>query len=340
MNDVEKKEKVLKEAPTIQKISGGEFEKFAQQVLKQLIDDNVPPTPSNFEIYFDKLLEGKPVTFKKRVLEMIEFDKENDSQKRANVERELKQTFTYVKGLVSSIASIYKNINILKILTQKKMDELNLNSLNITAQNILKEFKGDVGKLTLLMDKQLEKIKQDYEAVSNSYKKINEESEFDDKYGVYNRKFLINSLKSDSEDIKKYGYSISVLFLKVKDDVLNGFVLQKDRVMFLRNIAKLLTKTSRRSDVIAHYGDGIFAMVMKHTTLENAKKACDRIIDLIYGTTFFINDQELDIDTELVLFALEADCVVEDKIAKALDELKNTSKDSVYYIALGEEESK
>jgi hypothetical protein len=30
---------------------GGDLEKFSQYVLKQLIDENVPPTPSNFQIY-------------------------------------------------------------------------------------------------------------------------------------------------------------------------------------------------------------------------------------------------------------------------------------------------
>ena len=47
---------------------GGELEKFSQSVLKQMIDENIPPTPTNFAIYFDKLLAPKPLLFKKELM--------------------------------------------------------------------------------------------------------------------------------------------------------------------------------------------------------------------------------------------------------------------------------
>lgn len=51
--------------PIVPQASNVELEKFAALVLKVMGDESIPPTPTNFQIYFDKLLESKPVAFKK-----------------------------------------------------------------------------------------------------------------------------------------------------------------------------------------------------------------------------------------------------------------------------------
>ena len=36
-----------------------DLEMYSKEVLSQLIHDNLPPTPNNFALYFDRLLEDK-----------------------------------------------------------------------------------------------------------------------------------------------------------------------------------------------------------------------------------------------------------------------------------------
>ena len=136
-------------------------------------------------------------------------------------------------------------------------------------------------------------LKANYEKAGTTLRSIEQEAIFDPKFGVYNKRHLINSIEIEKDGISKYNYASTLMLIKVKDEILSTVVNSKDRSIVLRNISKLLLKTSRRSDTLAHYGDGIFAMLMKHTNLDGAKKAAERIAELIYATSFFIGENEI-----------------------------------------------
>lgn len=72
--------------------------------------------------------------------------------------------------------------------------------------------------------------------------------------------------------------------------------------------------------------EGIFAMVLKHTDLTNAKKACDRISDLVYATSFFVGNAEIETDIELAIIPLDTEHSVEEFLALTLEALPQTGK--------------
>ncbi len=310
---------------------GSDLEKFSHYVLKQLMEENVPPTPSNFQIYFEKLLEQKPLSFRKRINELLEVDNANDDEQRAKIEREIKEGFTQIKTMLQGIATIYKNLTVMKGLVKKRQDELEINTSQLAVQNVMNAFGGDLGKLISLMERQLAGLKDGYEKAGATLKSIEQEAIFDTRYGIYNKRYLLKTLELEKENIKKYGYSNTLMLLKVKDSALSRIINSKDRAVLLRNISKLLLKTSRRSDVVAHYGEGVFAMVMKHTNIESAKKACERIAELIYATSFFIGEMELDIDIELSIVELKGDSSVDEVLIAALDALPLSGRDQEAY---------
>ena len=299
------------EVAKFQKISGGELEKFATQILKQMVDGDIPPTPANFAIYFEKLLDTRPAVFKKRIQEMAANEDLGEGEKRANMERDFKQSFLYVKGLLNTAASVHKNSNSLKELAKRKMDELALSGGSITVQNILKSLISDIDNFNAALDRQMHSMRGDFEELSNVYKKIGEQSEFDSKFDVYNKKYLLGTIAGDLDSIRRYGYATSVLFLRVKDAILNIAQSPRDKMALLRNASKLLVKTSRRSDVVAHWGDGIFAMEMKHTDINGGKKACERILDLFENTTFFLHEQEIEMKLDMSLIAVDPEQNIE-----------------------------
>lgn len=321
-----------KPAPTPE---GGDLEKFSQYVLKQLIDENVPPTPNNFQIYFEKLLETRPLSFRKRINELLEAENANDDEHRSKIEKEIKEGFGQIKTMLQSIATIYKNLSVMKSFIKKRVDELGISANQLAVQNVITAFEGDLNKLSTLMERQLGGLKDNYERAGTTLKSIEQEAIFDTRYNIYNKRYLLKSLESEREGILKYNYASTLMLLKVKDTVLSRIPNSKDRAILLRNIAKLLLKTSRRSDIVAHYGEGVFAMVMKHTNLESAKKACERIAELIYATSFFIGEMELDIDIELSIINLKSDHSIEEALGGALDALPLSGKDEEIY-SIGE----
>ena len=48
-----------------------DMEIYAKEVLNNLIADNIPPTPSNFSLYFDRLLENKSESLRKQIVSIL-----------------------------------------------------------------------------------------------------------------------------------------------------------------------------------------------------------------------------------------------------------------------------
>ena len=309
-----------------------ELENFSLSVLKEMAKDDVPSTPSNFQIYFEKLLESKPLDFKKKIKKYQDHDAVNTDEYIVKMEREIKDGFAQIKGIVKVVSTIYKNLNVMKKIVKKRLDELRANSSQLSVDSTISKLDNDIEKLMNLTSKQMEILKDHYAKTVDVLKDIEDKAIFDSKYGVYNKKYFLNSLQKDLEAVKQHNHKSSIVMVEIKSTVLNKISTTKERDILRGNIAKLLMKTSRRSDIVAHYGGGIFAILMRHTDIDSAKKACERIAELIYGTSFFIGAEEVEMDIELGIMPLDANYSIEESITSALDILPKTGKDTDTYL--------
>ena len=57
-----------------------DIEIYAKEVLSALISDNLPPTPNNFSLYFDRLLEDKSEHLRKQIASLLELEESNDAE--------------------------------------------------------------------------------------------------------------------------------------------------------------------------------------------------------------------------------------------------------------------
>ncbi len=321
----------VEDSPKTQNVSG-ELEKFSLYVLKVLIDENIPPTPNNFQIYFEKLLENKPISFKRRINELLEAENVNEDEHRAKMEKDIKEGFNQIKSIMQVVSTVYKNLNVMKEIIKKRTTELEVSSSQLSVNNIASALNEDLKKLSTLMNKQLGSLKTYYEKTAEILKDIEDKAIFDSRFGVYNRRYFIKSIENEYRSIEQFHHKSSIVLLKVKDSVLNKIVSTKDRMILMRNVAKLLLKTSRRSDIVAHYGEGVFGMLMKHTDVSSATKACERISDLIFSTSFFIGDMEIDTDIELAIVPIVKGYTTEELISFALDALPKSGKHLEPYV--------
>lgn len=312
--------------------TNSELEKFSLYVLKVLMDDNIPTTPNNFLIYFEKLLDNKPLSFKKRINEFIEIETANSDEHRAKMETEVKEGFSEIKSIMSVVSTVYKNLNVMEKIVNKRKAELEVSSGQLSVTNISSTLIEDLKKLSGLMEKQMGTLKIHYDKTGLILREIESKAIFDSRFGVYNKRYLVESMERESNSIKQFGHKSSLVLAKVKDSVLNKIVNAKDRMILTRNVSKLLLKTSRRSDVVAHYGNGVFAMLMKHTDIGNAKRACERISDLICATSFYIGEVEMETDVELAIISLDAESSSEELIFCAIDSLVQSGKNLEPYI--------
>nr|WP_229203854.1 diguanylate cyclase [Campylobacter anatolicus] len=156
------------------------------------------------------------------------------------------------------------------------------------------------------------------------FKAVEEQAVYDINFEVYNKKFFITTIQNEIESIKRYNYNSSFLLVKLKDDFVEHVKNLKERNNMFKSISQLLLKTSRRSDIVAHYGDGLFAMVMKYTDENGTKQACNRILNLLSNVPWKIDDREYKLDVQMICSVLVKTKSMEQIMSEALDALSTT----------------
>jgi len=90
--------------------TASDLEIYAKEVLRALIADNLQPTPNNFSLYFDRLLDDKSENMRKQIVSMLELEESNDDENTILLEQSLKQGFSSVKSILSVTANHKKNL--------------------------------------------------------------------------------------------------------------------------------------------------------------------------------------------------------------------------------------
>ena len=272
-----------------------EIEKFAQKVLDKLIEEDVYPIPYYYSIYFFNMLEDEPKEFKKSVMELIELEGTNELEEDLKFEQKLKQSFKFSKEIVQHSALIYKLSNMLREKNKNYLAEVENVSTPQAFKNILLNSKKNVETINKKLEVSLHNIKDLYAKNVTTLKEIEKETIFDSLYGLYNKNYFLRELKKEIAQIKKFKHTSSLIVLKATDSVLSKLKSDKSKVVVNRFIAKILLKTSRRTDIIAHLGDGIFGMLLKHTDRIGAMRTSERLSDMISNSSMFIEGDELEV---------------------------------------------
>lgn len=179
-----------------------------------------------------------------------------------------------------------------KILDKRKEELGNIPSI-AGASELLSSLSGDVGKLSGILKKQVTHMKTIYDETATIVKQVEQETIFDNQFGVYNKRYLITKMEQERHLIDEFKHKSSLITVELSKATAENIQNEKAHQLMVRTIARLLLKTSRRSDIVAHYGDGIFAMVLKHTDIDSAKRASDRLYDLVASSNFFLAEQEI-----------------------------------------------
>jgi len=288
-----------------------------KQVVDKMIKENIPPTPANFAIYYEKLLEDKPLSQKQNINTILELEEVEDFDYVSKIENNINEGFTNIKSMMEVISGVYTKINKLRAITKKRKDEIAKWSNNLA----LVAYDEDLAVITEVLAKQQTSLKEQYANVSAVIKKFSNESIFDSKYDVYNKKYLLKTINNEKNNVKNFGYESMLLAIKVKNKSLENVRLTRDKDLIIKTVGKMILKRSRRSDVIAHLQDGIFVLILKHTNEEQAQKTIESIENMISFSNYIVDSETIDIELDFALSRILPNKTKEQIIAVALEKL-------------------
>jgi diguanylate cyclase (GGDEF)-like protein len=304
-----------------------DVEVYAKEVLESLIRDNLPPTPNNFSLYFDRLLEDKSENFRKQISSMLELEESNDAETTLELEQSLKQGFSSVKNILSTTANLYKNMSLMTKILDKRLKELNENSEVNSVVGVATALESDISKLNAIVKKQSVQMKGLYDETATIIKNVENETIFDNKFGVYNKRYLMTKIDREIGLIKEFNHKSSVIMIELSRELKQSVGNEKALLLMTRTIARLLLKTSRRSDTVAHYGNGVFSMLLKHTDIESAKKASERLCYLVSNSNFFLADREIKLKISIGITDIDPNYTVEEIIVSVMNGVEKAYKD-------------
>jgi len=305
-----------------------DLEIFAKEVLTALISDNLPPTPNNFALYFDRILEDKSESLRRQIGSILELEEDNQDEKSIELEKTLKQGFSSVKSILQLSATLYKNISLMEKILDKRKEEIKSVPSLTGANDLLSSLGSDVSKLSTILKKQVTHMKSIYDETATIVKQVENETIFDNQFGVYNKRYLLTKLEQERNLIDEFKHKSSLITVRLSRETANSIQSEKAQQLMVRTVARLLLKTSRRSDIVAHYGEGVFAMVLKHTDIDSAKRASERLFDLVSSSNFFLAEQEIQLRIAIGVAELQASLGIEQTLMCTLNAMENADNDS------------
>jgi len=241
-----------------------------------------------------------------------------------------------MKNILDVTATLFKNMNLMSKILEKRKKELIDKSDSQSTLRIATALENDVDRLNVIFKKQSTQIKTYYEDTANVFKKVEAETIFDNKYGVYNKRYLLEKINKEIESVREFKYKSSLLMLELSRDLVAETKSEKAVVLMTKTIARLLLKTSRRSDIVAHYGHGVFSMLLKHTNLDSAQKAAQRLIDLVSSSNLFLAYREIKLRISIGIADIEEYSSADEIIVNALDGVELAFKSKKFDYAVVE----
>ncbi len=289
---------------------------YGRQVVDKMIKENIPPTPANYAIYFEKLLEDKPLNQKQNINTVLEMEKVEDFDYVLKIENNIHTGFTQVKEMMDSISVVYSKINKLRNITKLKKDEL---AKGTTSKLSLISYDEDLRAISDVLTSQQKTLKEKYNSVATVVKSFNNESIFDKKYDVYNKNYLLKAIDSEKSNIENFGSEGVLLALRVKKSALDNIRLTRDKELIIKTVGKMILKRSRRSDIVTHFDDGVFMLILKHTNAQQAEKTIESIEHMISFSNYIVDSETIDIKLDFALSNIDPQKTKEQIIATALD---------------------
>ena len=96
-------------------------------------------------------------------------------------------------------------------------------------------------------------------------------------------------------------------------------------------ISKLLHKSSKRTDVVAHYGNDVFLIILNKTDLIGAGMAAKRLKNQISNNSVFVGENEYFLKLAIAVTQIDIKKELKENMACLISALKKADKNDTDY---------
>ncbi|MEA2099356.1 MAG: diguanylate cyclase [Campylobacterota bacterium] len=303
----------------------GDDDNYPTEVLTKMLSEGVVPTPNNYAMCFERLLETKSESFKNKMIRIIKLDENNNNQGILLSEQGLKEGFLLMRKILSVSSNLYKNMSMMNKVLEKRRVEREANE-NQDATKITTVLKNDIEKLDTILQKQNSIMKEHYTDTATVLKNYENEVIIDKKYNIYNKRYFLLQIEKEKGLIKEFKYKSTLIMIEIDKDFILTINNKKTLMLITKTLIKLLTKISRRGDLLAHYGERKFAMLLTHTNLDTAQGFCTKLCAAVTGSNFFLGDREVTLRTSMGITNMDIEKPSDELISNALNGIKAAYK--------------
>ncbi|MCI5967920.1 GGDEF domain-containing protein [Helicobacter sp.] len=311
------------------------LEEYGLQVVQELNTNGILPTPYNYKIYFEKLLENKSDQFKDDAFQYVEVD-QRPEEKQAALESKVLKAQSYMTSTLNQVDSILKNLRLLQNILKKHAKEVETTTNAITLQNIIVVFQKELDKLSEVTGHQLQDIKTMHDKTLASIAGISSEVICNSVYGIYNKRFLEKRVIAEAGSVNAGGYKSALLLVRVSKSLQSRITLDKTAILINRSLSKILQRVANRSDIVAYYEAGIFGILLSHRDKDAAKRFANRLAEKVVGTNIILGEEDLSLSVCTGIVEINAFSKQKEIIKNGLDALKKASNGNVSFVVYGD----
>jgi diguanylate cyclase (GGDEF)-like protein len=297
-----------------------DIEAYSKEVLTAMKIDHVPLIPANYSAYFEKNLESKDEETKKAILELMEVEKNTSLDRVIDIEYKVKENCFYIKKILENVSNIYSNTSVMIKLLEDKEEQLDVSQNAVHVKNVVHSLHQNMGGLKNELFSNSKDIKQLYTKSKNIVNYMKENSIYDSRFELFNKAFIEEQISTEIKLIQQFGHSSTILMLRVHEKTLSQIAKEKTKNIVIKSIIKSINSSLRQSDIVGHYGDNIFVILLKHTNKNSAVEVTEKLREQVKKENFFIGKNEIDINIATALLVLSKDFTYNNEIYGFLEE--------------------
>ncbi len=284
---------------------------FSKTVLERMELEDIPFTPINYKIYFQKtILEETDCDFR-RYISSIDLREEKDETERIlSHEEQMDKISKLSINMMQNMKSTYAKNNYL----MKFIEESNKKSKSLVTKNAVTEFFDKLNKNVKQLNNSIKKdmltMKELYSQNVRIIKELEKHKIFDTRLQVYKKEYFLGKLKKELEISQEMHFQSYLMLIKMNKETMTTLKSPSDFDAANKFFSQLLLKKFRKNDILGYLDDGVFGVIFSNLNESEVQKVAIKFANILNNSSIYINETYIELHAVISITEIKGDCYI------------------------------